>query len=278
MIKERLDKLINFIEKNNFFAITVYFILLYCLLAVIFGFAYYISVKYYSFIIYTPFSPLNISLSDCIFYSFISQLKASYNFYKVIGFGRFLVVFQGVLSIILSGIWIGIAIIKLTLPNKKSITFCEYAFYNIKENKFVIIFVNINRQKLVNCDLSIMPRFCKYNYVGYGYKLPYIGRSVWFFSTKKYRLDRLKSYYKNHSLDDKDGVKAGISGNYGFSKYANFKKYKLDKIKVIKNKIFARNPIYEEPALDEPFWDSFNNPVPKAPLLLEYLERNILNK
>ncbi len=273
MIKEKLDKLISFIEKNNFFAITVYFILLYCLLAVIFGFAYYISIKYYSFVSYAPFHPLSISLSDCIFYSFISQLKVSYNFYKIIGFGRFLVVFQGVLSIILSGIWIGIAIIKLTLPNKKSITFCEYAFYNLKENRFVIVFVNVNRQKLVNCDFSFMPRFCKYNFVGCALRLPYIGSSVWFLSTSIYELDKLKNHHETNSFDTiNDGVKAGISGNYGFSKYVNYKKYKLDKIKVIKNKSFAQKPIYAEPALDEPFWDSFHDPATKAPLLLEYLK------
>lgn len=129
-----------------------------------------------------------------------------------LGFARVLSIIQTIFGVILAGIWIGIAVLKITSPARDSIVFSKFAFYDLKEERFVVVFVNINRQKLIDVNISTILKLVRYNPIGYALSAPYIGESVWPFSVDKVPLSDLRNHCE--SLDEGDGLKVSISGPY----------------------------------------------------------------
>lgn len=262
----RVDQIIENIERYRFSTVTLGFILAYCALAFAFGVGYFVFAKVSG---QQTFQPFCNSFESCLYFSFISQLTIGYGDIEPLGFARILAVIQTLLGVMLAGVWIGLAVLKITSPAWNSIVFSRYAFYNLSDERFVVLFVNANRQKLINVTISTMVKLAGQNRTFLAHSIPYIGESVWILSLDKLSLDELQPLCE--SLVEGDCLKVSISGSYGFATYTNAQKYTLKEVNVIENKSFEETDVFEEPSLDKDFWRFFNDPVPDAHNLKEYL-------
>ena len=263
----RLDSLIDWIEKRSFRSVTIAFVGVYCGVATVAALAYFGLPKVLGYHILTPCAK---DFQDCLYFSFVTQLTIGYGDVEPIGLARGISVVQTLLGVMLAGVWIGIAILKLTSPARNSIVFAKSAYYCAKEAIFVVSFVNANRQKLIDAKISHILKLCRENHLREESNVPYIARSVWFLSTDEVRLNKLQEL--KESFDKHDGIKVCISGDYGFAKYAVARKYVLSEIIAVEDLSFEADQRFDEPSLNRKFWEFFNDPVPESKSLVEYLE------
>lgn len=248
--KHHKDRLIRHIEKSSIFSLIFQ------------GFSIYFSIVVLFSIIFYFFDNLNygvldqnVGFYDLLYFNFISILTIGYGDYAPLGFGRFFAVLEALIGFGLFGAWIGVAILKITLPAKDSIVFSKYCYYVENEESFVVTFLNTNRLPLVNAEMYSSFKRGRDFKLRPSYKSPYIGKSAWTFAPYKFPIDEIGKL----KLFTDDGFKFGINGSYAFANFATAMKYTLDKILVIDsrepltNDINLRNPKLSSPELHDSF-------------------------
>lgn len=255
--------LIRYIEKHSIFNLILKGFLIYSTIVLSFTLIFYLLILLNHEVINK-----NVGFVDLLYFNFISILTIGYGDYEPLGFGRFLAVLEALIGLGLFGAWIGIVILKITLPSKDSIVFSKYCYYVKGEESFVIIFLNTNHLPLVNADMCSFLKKGRDFIVKSSFKSPYIGKSAWTFSVYKLPIAQIRKL----RLYPDDGLKFGIDGSYGFTKFATAIKYPLKDILVISNRDHLTNDTnLRDPKLSSPeLQNSFHYKPEGAHNFLEY--------
>jgi hypothetical protein len=259
----RLDWILEQIERNHFAVLTALFVGAYALLALLFGIGYYALWRFGGREIFSP--PCD-GLASCIYFSFVSQLTIGYGDLAPVGWARLLAVAQAMAAVVLAGIWIGLAVLKLTSPSRRSVIFSRQAYYIRDEQRFVLLFVNVNRQKLTHASVSTNVKLAGRNLPGCSHTAPYVGNSVWILTVDCVLVSDLRQWQP--SCTPGDGLKVSISGVYGFVHYAQSLRYEFCDVRIVESRRQIELPEFTGPRLDARFWQLFHDPVPDAPRLL----------
>jgi potassium channel LctB len=263
----RLDWLIDRIERHTFRVATLVFLVGYAGIALLFALGYFLLARIPGAQVFSGGNP---SLGNCLYFSWVSQLTIGFGDLVPLGWARLLAVMQALAGWMMTGLWIGLAVLKLTSPSRCSIVFSNRAFYLEDEQRFAVMFVNANRQNLTHAHVSTNVKLAGQNLPGCDHTAPYVGESVWVLTVDCVYLGTIKE--SSLALTPGDGLKVSISGRYGFAGYARALLYHFDDVCVLKNRGQLRIHGFESPSFDAAFWASFNNPVPEAPNLVAYLK------
>jgi len=193
-----------------------------------------------------------------LYFSFIAQSTSGYGDIVPIGSAsKALAVAQGILGLILTGIWVGVLIVKwFSAGDRNSILFADWAGYSLAEERFFILFVNRNKEDLVDVNINSIVKLSSMNPVPPGLNAPYIGKSAWTFSFSKVPIAVLSEI----DLDRNDGIKVSISGTAGMTRCTNWRKYTLDQIFVFNNRDYFWSDIFDSPKFDKEFFENFSRP------------------
>lgn len=221
-------------------------------------------------LIFSNDSPVQ-GFAEVVYFNFITILTVGYGDLHPVGVGRFLAALEALIGVGLFGSVIGVVIIKLTNPDKRSIVFSKYGYYALDVNRFFIIFVNTTGTPFVNVELSSILKISRNNHVEPPSTAPYIGESVWVFYLHRLLPDKMRqlTYFQD------DGLKFGLSGNYGFARFATAVKYTFEDILVVSDSnALANNPLTLEPKFgSEDFEKIFHFKPQGAILFSEYAEK-----
>jgi hypothetical protein len=265
----RLDWLIERIERHTFKAATLTFIVAYAGIALVFALAYWLMAAVPGMTVFARGEP---GFANCLYFSWVSQLTIGFGDVLPVGWARALAVAQALIGWMLTGFWIGLAVLKVTSPSRNSIVFSRHAYYLEDDQRFVVMFVNVNRQNLTHAHVSTNVKIGGQNLPGCDHTAPYVGESVWILTVDCVYLGTLKQ--SSVQFTPGDGLKVSISGRYGFAGYARALRYSFAEIRALSNRRQLDIHGFESPAFNAAFWESFNDPVPDATNLLEYLKRN----
>lgn len=272
------DWLIRYVEKHSLLGLVLRGFSLYILVVLLFTFAYWTPVAILEqeaiqqeAILRAPDQTPITGFWSTLYFSIITTLTMGHGDIVPWGLGRILAASEALFGIGIFGIWVGIVVLKLTLPAKDSIVFSKYCYYVEDKGDFVVVFINTNRQPMVNAAMSSILKTGRNFVVRSAYTSPYIGDSAWTFA-----VDRLqKNTIPRLQLWPDDGLKFCISGSYGFANFAASIKYSFNDVLVIP----TREPLTSNPNLRDPdlssdaFATAFHYEPINACTFLEYAKK-----
>lgn len=244
------------------------------MLAITFSSVFYLAAYLGYPLIFSESDPVK-GFGGIVYFNFVTILTIGYGDLHPVGVGRFLAAIEALFGVGLFGSIIGVAIIKLTNPHSQSIVFSKYGYYALDVNRFFIIFVNTNRTPFVNVQLSAILKIRRNNHVEPLSTAPYIGESVWVFYLHRLPAERIRQL----SLFSDDGLKFGLSGNYGFTRFATAVKYTFDEILVVANSnALAHNPVVLNPKFGSQEFKSLFHFKPEGAITFSEYVRQLRNK
>lgn len=261
----RFGRISSHISNHSIFTLSIEFILLYLLIGSIFGIFYWLLGQ--KFPDYFSFTQGNICFTQAFYFSFVTQLTIGYGDLTPAAYCQLLAIAQSLLGIGLFGIWAGFAVIKLaTWGDRESILLAPWAGYVLEEERFFVLFVNRNKEYLVDVNINSIVKLASYNPVPPNVNAPYIGKSAWTFTLQHVPIEDLAriEFVKG------DGVKISISGTAGVTRCTNWRKYTLDQVYVLRDRDYYWNDIFTNPRFDSEFYEAFNNPVQGAIPFLQF--------
>ena len=194
---------------------------------------------------------------ELLYFNVVTILTIGYGDMTPVGWGRVVAALEAVAGMGIFGVLVSAAVIKLMLPRGNAIVFAKYCYFALHERRFVVVFVNTTRSRLINADLcSVLKVGNSHWQVRPPYRAPYIGDSAWIFPVNS--LDELAGPEADGLFDfsaltiyPADGLKFGVSGALGFANYSTSIRYALDECWVIRS--VAELP---EAVLRHPVWGS----------------------
>jgi hypothetical protein len=206
---------------------------------------------------------------QALYFSFITQLTIGYGDYTPEGYAQPMAVFQGILGVVIVGLWAGVFVAKwFTSGDKDSIYFANWAGYSLEEEKFFVLFVNRNVADLVDANINAVVRLESYDPIPPNVNPPYIGKSAWTFALNRVPVGILAKLRK----DVDDGIKISISGTAGMTRCTNWKRYRLDEIYVMPDRNYYWQDKFTNPRFDPDFYEELASP--KAPNCEPYLQHD----
>jgi hypothetical protein len=203
------------------------------------------------------FNKGKLCLSQSFYFSFITQLTIGYGDFAPIAYAQTVAVIQGILGVLIIGIWAGVFVAKwFTSGDKDSIYFANWAGYSIAEERFFILFVNRNVDDLVDANINAVVRLSSYDPIPPHVNPPYIGKSAWTFGLQTVSIKTLAEM----QLYDDDGIKVSISGTAGMTRCTNWKRYRLSEIYVLPDRGYYWQDKFTNPKFDDDFYDEFDQP------------------
>lgn len=181
-----------------------------------------------------------------LYFNFVTILTVGYGDLHPVGWACALAVIEALLGVaFLSGL-IGIVVLKITRPRKRSIVFSKYAYYARDRQQLAVIFVNTDRAPLVNAEISAVVKIGRFNPLRRPFATPYIGKSVWIFETEEIAEETIPEL----DIWKDDGIKFGVSGTYGFATFGTAIKYTFDSVLVVQSLLHLRQEqLFQEPNL-----------------------------
>lgn len=175
----------------------------------------------------------------------------------------------GIMTVTLSAL-----IAKFLSPPKDAIVFSRYAYYCYEPQKFLVIYLNTTRNRIVNADQSSYFKLAGNWTVTPSDRSPLITRAVQTFHVarvpKKVLVARLDI---DRPDETRDLLRFGISGQLGGSSFSAGIEYNANDILVIPNRDeLTAFPGFWQPNLkDEKFLRMFHYRPDNAPTLVEYV-------
>ena len=256
--KGRFGRISSHLSKISLGILILEFLIAYITMGILFALAYWVCCDLYPESLFT-FNRGDLCLPQAFYFSFITQLTVGYGDLAPLGYAQPLAITQGILGVILVGIWAGVVVAKwFTAGSRESILFADWAGYSLKDQNFFVLFVNRRVDDLFNANINVIIKLAGHNPVRPSVAPPYIGRSVWPFklSDVPLPLEALAEL----QLEAKDGIKICISGTAGMTRCTNWKKYSLDELYVVSSLEYYEKDEFEEPRFDRDFFKEFNSP------------------
>lgn len=210
------------------------------------------------------------TLGDLFYFNIVTILTIGYGDLSPVGWGRPIASLEALTGVGIFGVLVSAAVIKLMLPRANAIVFSKYCYFSLSERRFVVIFINTTRSRLINVDL------CSVLKVGYSngnwhvrppYRAPYIGESAWIFGVNT--LSELAGPnevglfdFSSLTIYPEDGLKFGLSGSLGFANYSTSVRYTLDECWVVRSLAELPEAALRQPAWGTPGFESAFNYVP----------------
>lgn len=263
----RYGWLSSLLSKQSMRFIIVEFALVYCGLAIIFGLVYW----RISSMMPDSFKQGQLCLLQSFYFSFIAQSTSGFGDIIPVGdLAKAIAVFQGIIGLIFSGLWVGVLTAKwFTAGESDSIYFADWAGYSLEEQRFFILFVNRNVDKLVDVNINSAVKLGGYMPVPPSVNPPYFGHSAWTFGIQGISVDDLRRL----EISKGDGIKVYLSATAGMTRYSNSHEYEIDKIYVLQDRSYYWSDIFENPKFDAAFFDNFARPPNDAIPFRDFLRR-----
>lgn len=181
---------------------------------------------------------------DIVYFNFISILTIGYGDYSPNGNGaRFITVLEAILGTGILGITLAALTAKFLSPPQNAIVFSRHAYYCIDDEKFLVIYLNTSRSRLVNAEISSYFKLGGDWMVRPSVRSPFVTRAVQTFFTDLVPEDELVKFLNEAS----DAFRFSISGQLGATSFSVAIEYKPADIIVLRN----RDPLTAYPG----FWD-----------------------
>jgi potassium channel LctB len=254
---KRYGQISNRLANMSFWQLTIEFIILYIGIAIVFAYMYWIFGKIIPYN-YFSFNKGNLCFLQSLYFSFITQLTIGYGDYTPLFLAQPLSIIQGIIGVVIVGVWAGIFVAKwFTAGDRKSIFFSDWAGYSLEEERFFILYVNRNAGDLVDTNISGVIRLERYDPAPPHINPAYIGKSAWTFAFQKVPIEKLAKM----KLDDDDGIKVSISGTAGMTRCTNWRRYRLAEIYVLPNRRYYWQDMFTNPRFDNEFYANFRSPL-----------------
>lgn len=168
---------------------------------------------------------------DIFYFNFVTILTVGYGDIQPDGFGKILSTIEALLGVGLFAGLISLLTIKALRPSPKTIVFSKYAYYCLREQRFLIIFVNTSLARLESCTISSYFKIGRDWEVRPAITSPFITTAV-----QTFLIDEHSETDIQKKLTEGDCLRICVSGNLLGSEIAASVQYKPDKILVIENR------------------------------------------
>jgi len=212
------------------------------------------------------------SFLELLYFNFVTVLTIGYGDYRPLAIGATLSVLEATWGLVVFGLVIAVAAVKLAAPPRRAIIFSRYGYYSERDQRFMVVFVNTTEMRLVNAEICAYFRHGTEFTARPASRVPYVGRSAWtFFVDAPISVDDLLSGSHRHI-----SLRCGVTGQLGMSVASAYVKYGPGDIIVIP----SRDELVEYAGFDEPdfssgaFWQVFNYRPPRCPTLLELIQES----
>lgn len=224
------------------------------------------------------------NILDLLYFNLITILTIGYGDYAPYGIGRIIACAEALAGVGIFGAVVSAAVLKMMLPKRNSIVFSKYCYFTLDDMRFVIVFVNTTKLDLVNADMCSILKLGRINWiVRPPYRAPYVGESAWTFSVnslleyiskdpkEEITRDDVVTLLSEMTLYEDDGLKFGISGSLGFSRFSASKKYSPNQCWVLKTKHELSVDILRKPQFgSREFEDAFHYIPPGRKTFLDW--------
>ena len=133
--RKNRDWLIRFIDRMPTLFLIGIGLLSYCLVVFIFSLIFCFLPHSESWLNHNQRSVTDFC--EILYFNFITVLTVGYGDYAPVGIGRLLAICEALIGVGLFSIFVGVAILKITLPPGNSIVFSKYGYYLRKEQRFL---------------------------------------------------------------------------------------------------------------------------------------------
>lgn len=207
---------------------------------------------------------------DLVYFNFISILTIGYGDYSPNGGGaRLITLLEAVLGAGIFGMTLAAVTAKFLSPPTNAVVFSRHAYYCEEDEKFLVIYVNTTRSRLVNAEISSYFKLGGDWRVRPPVRSPFVTRAVQTFFTDLVRKGDLVSLLNDAS----DAFRFGISGQLGASSLSAAIEYRAVDIIVIPNRdhLTAYPGFWDPDFRSTEFQKMFHYRPADARTLLEYV-------
>ncbi len=174
-----------------------------------------------------------VGLWDIVYFNFISIMTIGYGDYSPDGNGaRFITVLEAIFGTGILGITLAALTAKFLSPPRNAVVFSRYAYYCTEDEKFLVIYMNTTRSRLVNAEISSYFKLGGDWRVRPSFRSPFITLMVQTFFTDLVPEGELVSLLNESS----DVFRFGISGQLGATTVSVAIEYKPTDIVVLPNR------------------------------------------
>ena len=241
--KRRTKSLMEWLDSISIFKLILIGLGLYIIITLIFSF---LEFRLQNEDNYISLKNKNAEFKDFLYFNFVTILTIGYGDYSPAGIFRFFSIIEAIIGLGIFSLLISFLTLKTLLPRKSTIVFSKFGYYSLKEQRFMIIYLNTANNYLINSET------CSYVKSGGDWKVkqavkaPFITKSVQTFFLDEVKLDLLKQ-----NVTEYDCLRIGITGNIGIANYSTSIEYSFKNIIVINDRHTLTN--YTG------FWDVDNN-------------------
>lgn len=222
--------MVHHLDRVNFKIIILYILCAYFGMAAVFAGGYYFINKANG-PIFSQLCTQQTSISECAYFSLVTQSTLGYGDLAPIGLAKFVAVFQTFFGILLSGAIVGIIVLKMTKPSYDIIKVTPAIYYHKPEGRFFIRLINnssiqlnhvdalfsiFENEKIHHNDSQVIPIIYSKHPFLVGFTCP---------------IETLKDIYKKSTKNWL--ILVSMSFNYGFGTLVKSMSYADDKIFVI---------------------------------------------
>jgi hypothetical protein len=170
---------------------------------------------------------------DIVYFNFVSIMTIGYGDYVPLGGGaRILTVFEALLGTGILGITLAALTAKFLSSPGNAVVFSRHAYYCTQDEKFLVIYLNTTRSRLVNAELSSFFKLGGDWAVRPSVRSPFVTRAVQTFFTNTVPEDEIVKLLNDAS----DAFRFAISGQIGSAFCSAAIKYKPNDIIVLPNR------------------------------------------
>jgi hypothetical protein len=209
---------------------------------------------------------------DFLYFNFVTVMTIGYGDLTPIGCGRWLACVEAISGLIVFGAILSAAVLKLMLPPRSTVIFSRYCYFTADDARFVVVFVNTARSRLVNVAMCSVLKMGRANWiVRPSFRTPYIGSSAWTFSVNSLEEhlspeEIRRNDLRRLTLHADDGLKFGMDGSIGVASFSASVKYDFTECYVVRSKDDLPTEALEEPRFGDPALESAFHFVPPEPI------------
>lgn len=94
----------------------------------------------------------NAEFKDFLYFNFVTILTIGYGDYSPAGIFRFFSIIEAIIGLGIFSLLISFLTLKTLLPRKSTIVFSKFGYYSLKEQRFMIIYLNTANNYLINSE------------------------------------------------------------------------------------------------------------------------------